>query len=73
MSCARSIGFGMTSVLAITKEKMSSIHMPVLIMSGTDDTLAPPWMAKELYDRANQPTENVADDRRRRAYGPEWN
>jgi len=38
-----------------TKNKMASIHMPVLIISGTDDTLAPPWMAKELYDRANQP------------------
>jgi len=38
-----------------TKDKIGSIHIPVLIMSGTDDTLAPPWMAKELYDRANQP------------------
>ena len=38
-----------------TKSKIASIHLPVLIMSGTDDTLAPPWMAKELFDRANEP------------------
>jgi uncharacterized protein len=38
-----------------TKEKVGSIHIPVLLISGADDTLAPPWMAKELYERANQP------------------
>lgn len=37
------------------KAKISSIHMPVLIMTGTDDTIAPPWMAEELYARANEP------------------
>jgi hypothetical protein len=38
-----------------TKSKMGAIHIPVLIISGTDDTLAPPWMAKELFERANGP------------------
>jgi pimeloyl-ACP methyl ester carboxylesterase len=38
-----------------TKDKMAAIHIPVLIISGTDDTLAPPWMAKELFERANGP------------------
>jgi pimeloyl-ACP methyl ester carboxylesterase len=32
-----------------TKDKIGSIHMPTLIMTGTEDSLAPPWMAKELY------------------------
>ena len=35
--------------------KISSVHMPLLLMSGSEDTLAPPWMAKRLYDRANEP------------------
>jgi uncharacterized protein len=38
-----------------SKVRISSVHVPVLIMSGTLDELAPPWMAKMLYDRANAP------------------
>jgi pimeloyl-ACP methyl ester carboxylesterase len=37
------------------KNKIGSIHMPVLIICGTVDTIAPPWMARELYARANKP------------------
>jgi len=37
------------------KEKIGSIHMPVLILCGTEDPIARPWMAKELYARANEP------------------
>lgn len=37
------------------KNKIASVHMPVLIVSGTADTIAAPWMPKLLYDRANQP------------------
>lgn len=38
-----------------TRRKMGSIRMPVLIMTGTRDTLAPPRMAEELYARAAGP------------------
>ena len=38
-----------------SKARISSVHIPVLIMSGTLDELAPPWMAKMLYERANPP------------------
>jgi pimeloyl-ACP methyl ester carboxylesterase len=38
-----------------TKARISSVHMPVLIMTGTLDELAPPWMARAIYDRANGP------------------
>ncbi len=37
------------------KNKIASVHIPVLIVSGTSDTIAFPWMPKLLYDRANQP------------------
>ena len=37
------------------KDKIGSIAMPVLIICGTVDTIAPPWMARELYARANEP------------------
>jgi len=37
------------------KEKIGTVHMPVLIVVGCEDTLAPPWMAKALYARANEP------------------
>ncbi len=37
------------------KDKIGLIHMPVLIVGGTLDTTAPPWMARELYARANEP------------------
>jgi uncharacterized protein len=38
-----------------TKDKIGSIHMPVFFMTGTEDVIAPPWMAKELFARANEP------------------
>jgi pimeloyl-ACP methyl ester carboxylesterase len=38
-----------------TKVRISSVRIPVLIMSGTLDELAPPWMAKVLYEHANAP------------------
>ncbi|MGA8216253.1 MAG: alpha/beta hydrolase [Candidatus Sulfotelmatobacter sp.] len=37
------------------KNKIASVHIPVLIVSGTLDTIASPWMPKLLHDRANQP------------------
>ncbi len=37
------------------KNKIASVHIPILIVSGTIDTIASPWMPKLLYDRANQP------------------
>jgi len=37
------------------KDKIGLVHMPVLIMCGTVDTIAPPWMARELFERANEP------------------
>ncbi|MGA8937774.1 MAG: alpha/beta hydrolase [Acidobacteriaceae bacterium] len=37
------------------KDKIGSIRMPVLIMTGTEDQIAPPWMARELYQRAGGP------------------
>ena len=36
-------------------EKMSSVRTPVLIVSGTADTLTPVRMAQEIFARANQP------------------
>jgi uncharacterized protein len=37
------------------KNKIASVYIPVLIVSGTLDTIALPFMPKLLYDRANQP------------------
>ncbi len=37
------------------KNKIVSVHIPVLIVSGTADTIAYPWMPRLLYDRAKQP------------------
>ena len=37
------------------KNKIASVHIPVLIVSGALDTIALPWMPRLLYDRANQP------------------
>ena len=37
------------------KNKIANVHIPVLIVSGTLDRIAFPWMPKLLYDRANQP------------------
>jgi len=38
-----------------TLARISSIHIPVLIVTGAQDRLAPPWMARAIYSRANQP------------------
>lgn len=35
--------------------KISSLHLPVSITVGTEDTLTPPEMAKALFQHANQP------------------
>jgi pimeloyl-ACP methyl ester carboxylesterase len=37
------------------KNKIAGLHIPVLIVSGSSDTIALPWMPKLLYERANQP------------------
>jgi uncharacterized protein len=37
------------------KSKIASVHIPILIVSGTLDTIAFPWMPKLLYERAHQP------------------
>ena len=37
------------------KDKIGSIGMPVLILCGTEDRTAPPWMARELYALAQEP------------------
>ena len=38
-----------------TRNKIGSIHMPLLLMTGRQDSLAPPWMAEQLFARANEP------------------
>jgi pimeloyl-ACP methyl ester carboxylesterase len=38
-----------------TKDKIASIHIPALIVTGSVDTLAQPYMAQELYARAGGP------------------
>jgi fermentation-respiration switch protein FrsA (DUF1100 family) len=35
--------------------KIGSVHVPVFITVGTEDTLTPPAMATALFERANQP------------------
>ena len=35
--------------------KISSVHVPVFITVGTEDTLTPPEMATALFQHANQP------------------
>lgn len=35
--------------------KIGSVRAPVLVISGTLDTLTPSWMAKAIYTRAHQP------------------
>ena len=37
--------------------KIGSVHVPVFITVGTEDTLTPPEMAKALFQQANQPKE----------------
>jgi len=38
-----------------TLAKIGQIHMPVLLVVGTQDTLTPSGMAQTLFERANQP------------------
>jgi pimeloyl-ACP methyl ester carboxylesterase len=38
-----------------TASKISSIHMPLLMFSGSLDTLAAPWMARKIMAMANEP------------------
>lgn len=38
-----------------TLAKIEQIHVPILLIVGTQDTLTPPWMAQTLFERANQP------------------
>jgi len=38
-----------------TAGKIGAIHMPLLILAGSMDDLAEPWMAHKIYDRANEP------------------
>lgn len=38
-----------------TLAKIGQIHMPVLLIVGTQDTLTPSWMAQTLFEHANQP------------------
>ena len=44
-----------TPTILQNKNKIASVHIPVLIVSGALDTIALPWMPRLLYDRANQP------------------
>ncbi len=46
--------------LGLTKEfdslaRMPLVHIPVTIVAGSLDTIAPPWMAEKLFDAANYP------------------
>jgi uncharacterized protein len=38
-----------------TLARIASIHVPLLLVVGTDDTLTPPWMANALFAKANEP------------------
>jgi fermentation-respiration switch protein FrsA (DUF1100 family) len=38
-------------------EKISSIHIPILSIHGTEDEIVPLDMGKELFDKANEPKE----------------
>jgi fermentation-respiration switch protein FrsA (DUF1100 family) len=35
--------------------RMPAVHVPLLIIAGSRDELARPWMAQRLFERANQP------------------
>jgi fermentation-respiration switch protein FrsA (DUF1100 family) len=35
--------------------KISSVHVPLLIVSGTADLLTPQWMAGKIFAQAHQP------------------
>jgi uncharacterized protein len=38
-----------------SRNRMPQIHIPVTIVAGSLDEIAPPWMAQELFDKANDP------------------
>jgi pimeloyl-ACP methyl ester carboxylesterase len=38
-----------------SRNRMPQIHIPVTIVGGSLDEIAPPWMAQELFDKANDP------------------
>lgn len=38
-----------------TLSRIASIHVPLLLVVGTDDTLTPPWMSNTLFSKANDP------------------
>jgi uncharacterized protein len=38
-----------------TAARVASIHMPLLIIAGSQDELARPWMVQKVFDRANEP------------------
>jgi pimeloyl-ACP methyl ester carboxylesterase len=38
-----------------TKDKIAQVHMPLLMITGTKDETAQPWMAREIFARANEP------------------
>jgi pimeloyl-ACP methyl ester carboxylesterase len=35
--------------------KIGSVRVPVLVVCGTEDSLTPLWMAKEIFNHANEP------------------
>ena len=39
--------------------KIGRLHCPLLILHGTKDTICPPRMARELFERANDPKQLV--------------
>jgi pimeloyl-ACP methyl ester carboxylesterase len=38
-----------------TEAKITAVHAPLLIVAGTRDALARPWMAERIHERANAP------------------
>jgi pimeloyl-ACP methyl ester carboxylesterase len=38
-----------------TRARISRVHIPVLVLSGTADEIALPWMPQAIYERANEP------------------
>ena len=45
------LGAELLKTMQVLPEQMSEIHLPVLIMSGTDDRLSDPEGSQLLYDR----------------------